>query len=56
MSQDTKSILRKIASEVVFWSGIAMIGVIAIPAGILIGIIYLIGKSMSFIIDKIDRD
>lgn len=46
---------RKIASGCVFWIGMALIGVAAIPAGILLGIMYLIVWTMNFFTDKIEK-
>lgn len=48
--------VRKIASGCVFWIGLALIGMIAILAGFLFGILYLIVWLMNFLIDKIEKD
>lgn len=46
---------RKIASGCVFWIGAVLIAVTAIPAGILLGIMYLIVWAMNFFTDKIEK-
>ena len=56
MPSDRKPRLRKIASGLVLWTGLAVIGVIAVPAGILLGAIILIWEALSFLLKKIDRD
>ena len=56
MPSGKKSRARKIVSGLVFWSGLVLIGVIAIPAGILCGMILLIWEALSFILKEIDRD
>ncbi len=48
--------MRKIASSVVFWSGLAVIGVIAVPLAILAGFAILIWKGTDLLIKKIDSD
>ncbi len=47
--------MRKIASGCVFWISMVLIGAAAIPTGILIGIICLIVKAMSFLTGKIEK-
>ena len=47
---------REIASDCVFWTGMALIGIAAIPAGILFGIIYLLLKAMNYVTDKIEKN
>lgn len=47
--------LRKIVSGFVFWTGLALIGVLAIPAGILFGMIFLVWETLNFLLKKIDR-
>ncbi len=49
------SSVRKTASGCVFWIGMALIGIAAIPAGILFGIIRLLLKATSFLTDKIEK-
>ena len=56
MTRDKKLRLRKIVSGLVFWSGLLVIGVLAVPAGILFGMIVLIWKAIDFILKKINRD
>lgn len=56
MPSGKKARLRKIASGLVFWTGLALIGLIAIPAGILFAMIVLIWEALSFILKKIDRE
>lgn len=46
---------RKIASSCVFWIGMGLIGIAAIPAGLLFGIIRLILRATSFLTDKIEK-
>ena len=48
--------LRKIIACFLFWAGLLVIGILAIPAGILFGINYLFGEALDFILEKIDRD
>ena len=55
MPSGKKARLRKIASGLVFWIGLALIGVIAVPAGILFGIIALIWETLGFILKKMDK-
>ena len=50
-----KSRLRKLASTLVLWTGLALIGMIAIPAGLLFGMIILIWEALNFILRKIDK-
>lgn len=47
---------RKTASACVFWIGMALIGIAAIPAGLLFGIIRLIFRGTSFLMDKLEKD
>ena len=54
MSSAKKPCLRKLVSGFVFWSGLALIGVLAIPAGILFGMIFLIWETLNFLLKKID--
>ena len=55
MAPGKKRRMRKIVSGVVFWAGLALIGVIAVPAGILFGMIFLIWEIVDFILRKIER-
>lgn len=50
-----RSRIREIASSCVLWTGMGLIGIIAIPAGILLGIIYGIVMAVGFLTDKIER-
>ena len=47
--------LRKMLAGFVFWAGLVLIGVIAIPAGILFGIIVFIWEALSFLLKKLDK-
>ncbi len=47
--------VRKIASGCVFWFGLVLIGIAAIPAGILFGIIRLLLRATGFLTDKIEK-
>ena len=38
-----------------FWGGLLVIGILAIPAGILFGINYLLGEALDFALEKIER-
>lgn len=55
MPSEKKPRLRKLASGLVLWTGLAVIGVIAIPAGILFGMIISIWEALNFILKAIDR-
>lgn len=46
--------MRKMASGCVFWIGMVLICVVAVPAGILLCTIYLIMRAMNFLIDRIE--
>lgn len=48
--------LRRIVAGVVFWTGLAVTGIIAIPFVILFGIFSFFGKAVDFILKKIDKD
>lgn len=48
--------LRKLASGCVFWICMVLIGVLAIPSGILFGIIHLIVRAMNFIEGRIEMN
>ena len=48
--------LRKFISGVLFWLGIVLMGILAIPAAILFGINYLIGEAIDFILNKVGRN
>ena len=54
MPAKKKPRLRRIVSGIVFWAGLAVIGVIAIPFVLLFGIFSLLGKALDFILKKID--
>ncbi len=45
--------MREAASGCVVWVGLALIGVVAVPTGLLFGVIYLIWKAMSFLTDRL---
>lgn len=47
--------LRALVSGVVLWTGLALIGVIAIPTGLLLGVIFLIWEAINFLLKKIDH-
>lgn len=47
--------VRKIASGCVFWICMALIGVVAVPAGVLLGLIDLIVRVMYFLTDRIEK-
>ena len=47
---------RKALSGLVFWTGLAVIGVIAIPFVLLFGIFSFLGKALDFILKKIDNE
>ena len=51
-----KAVLRKIASGIIFWSGLVVIVLIAIPTVIPVGLIILIWKGTDFLVKKIDGD
>ena len=51
-----KTRLRKFISGLMFWGGLLLIGVLAIPAAILFGLNYLVGEAVDFILNKIGRD
>ena len=55
MPSGKKARLRKIASGLVFWTGLVLIGVLAIPTGILGGMIFFIWEALSFLLRKIDK-
>lgn len=48
--------VRKIASGCVFWISMALIGILAVPLGILFGMLYLIVRLMNFLTDKIANE
>ena len=50
-----KTCLRKLASGLVLWIGLALIGVLAIPAGVLCGLIVLIWEALNFMLKKIEK-
>ncbi len=47
---------RQFASWCVFWIGTALIGVVAIPAGLLFGLIYLIVRITDLLTDWLEKD
>lgn len=55
MKSKKKALLRKIASGITFWGGLAVIGVIALPTAILAGLIALIWKGTDILVKKIDN-
>ena len=55
MPSGKKPRLRKIASSAVFWTGLVLIGVLAVPAGILCGMMFLIWEALSFLLRKIEK-
>ena len=46
---------RKAISGFVFWTGLAVIGIIAIPAGILFAAIFFVWKLVDLVIAKIEK-
>ena len=56
MARDKKLRLRKIVSCLVLGSGLLVIGVLAVPAGLLFGVIVLIWKGIDFVLKRINRD
>ncbi len=46
--------MRKILSKIVFGSGMVLIGIAAVPAGLLIGCMLGIWKALGWLIDKLD--
>ena len=54
-TSDRQVQVRKAASCALFWGAIAVIGVIAIPTAILIGIILAIWKCADFLLIRLDR-
>ena len=55
MDQDKKLRLRKVVSGIIFWGGLFVIGIIAIPTGILCAIIFVVWKAADFVIKKIEK-
>lgn len=51
-----KNTVRRFAAKAVCRISMAVIGVFMIPAGILFGIVYFLGKGMSVIADKISGE
>ena len=47
--------LRKALSSLVYCSGLAVIGVIAIPAGILFAVMFFVWKGVDLVIEKIEK-
>lgn len=48
--------LRKVVSWIVLWGGLLVIGIIAIPTGILFAIIFIVWKAVDFVIKKIEKN
>ena len=46
---------RKALSGLVFWTGLAVIGIIAIPAGILFAAMFFVWKAVDLVIAKIEK-
>ena len=46
---------RKALSGLVFWSGLAVIGIIAVPAGILFAVMFFVWKGVDLVIAKIEK-
>lgn len=55
MLPDKRPRLRALASRAVLWAGLVLIGVIAIPTGLLFGLIILIWETLNFLLKKIDN-
>ena len=55
MPPGKKTRLRKTASGLVFWTGLVLIGVLAVPAGILCAVMLLIWQALSLLLKKIDK-
>lgn len=55
MPSAKKPRLRALASGAVLWTGLVLIGVIAVPAGILFGMIVLIWEALNFMLKKIEK-
>lgn len=47
--------IRVIASGCVFWIGMALIGIVAVPAGILFCIIRMLARATSFLTDRMGK-
>lgn len=56
MTSDKKLRLRKVVSWIVLWGGLLVIGIIAIPTGILFAIIFIVWKAVDFVLKKIEKD
>ena len=56
MAAEKKRRLRRIVSGAVFWTGLAVTGVAAIPFVILSGMFTLLGKALDCLLKKIDKD
>ena len=48
--------MKKAASTLLFWVSLVPIGILAVPAAILIGMIYIIWNSADFVIRKLDNE
>ena len=51
-----KPSFRQALSGLVFWCGLAVIGVIAIPAGILFAAMFFVWKGVDLVIAMIEKD
>ena len=51
-----RSLLRRAAYNIVSWSGLLLIGVIAVPAAVLVVGIFTIQEAMDVILKKINRE
>ena len=50
-----KKHLKKLASGLVFWSGAGLVGLFALPAGILIGIIFFLCRGIDLAVRRIEQ-
>ena len=55
MSSTKEPRLRKLASGLVFWAGLALTGILAIPTGILFGVIALLWEALGFLLKRLDN-
>ena len=46
---------QKALSGLVFWTGLTVIGIIAIPAGLLFAVIFFVWKLVDLVIAKIEK-
>ena len=54
--QTVKQNIRKFLSKIVFWSGIAVAGILAVPAAVLILIICGVWTAADSLISRLERD